>query len=1279
MTRDSWLHFLTALVYGLVFVLSVAIVTTVVLWASGSFRLYTEPADKIKFNVNEIVISENQGEANICVVSGQAVVDESGKVISDPAFREDVKLELWHVNGINKVEEKDKIVDITVERDEEETGDTDDAETPNIGNMFDWILDNMGGGNGDADNPEGTEPGDTQENQDPEQNTNTNTTNEPILVEFGKNINIKALLFEDGYNIGGTCILRAYTMDERYKAEVRIYVDVPVDSITINSGDLLLEQVTDTPTPDTPTVNSQDDPIQPTYNKFIQGDKFNLSLNVTPARALNAIKGTKIASFSASEGIDKLTLESVGDLIDNTILVEIIASNNYSGIVTVTAKLPKYYQESYDIDDDSQYVFTTVKIEVAELKLSNIIIQNNEINDNINVELFTNSVTRISARDTGDPDIINLDLFLEPDFYNPNTNNDPLNYMISANDISLKYLSNIDSAENYIEPITITAESVIEAGYYNVIWTITANRIQLHNETIQLYVEYNDSANLEPEDVISTQNNPLECFVKYTTIDKNQLIYDSVYHYDITKTLSDDFMSETVTDTTNQYLISTPGNQGIVSVSSAVNADEHTFRKLVFFINTAGSQQNLNEVGSMIVNATQHGQIQHENINNGTIDFDMLQPMGQGTISITPYLIMTDKDGNPLNYMFQPISDLDLVDVSGLTSVESLSSPTEDLISKYVLIQKYDSITIQVTEKLDGYNLKLYNDLDSIFDTTKRTTARVDMGKVYKIARGQKNMVTLYLVGNSFLSMTEDKKTTLGMELSGLECDEFKFANTEGKDLYFNYAKITLYVPDNTLDTQVELSFDISGAMIMDVVDVGVKEVKIGTPAAGDDSTVTLSVSDNKLHLFGRIHSTAQSVSGRYNLHFSDSNYKQFLFPTELVPDDVSTLAITQDGKKYSLYRDDVVLDPLTYSGTIRILLANKSIDINNLNTDNVTGTVSGDNLTLNFRDNADSIITTFTSAEEYAEIVNNSVIVKKPVIEDKQLVVVYMLNEDIDKMRLATAGNDTILTPMSMFAVEARFNNIKPSVQAYMGPAGLDITALGEGYVELGLDSSTNFTLTLLDDNLQKPTNAITFTSATDYVAIDALGIIREQQNFTDPSQDIYLVYVGQKDIQTTAGTKAYYISKIMRYDDSMNGTNLNKLTLNVDDEAKGTASITLTHATTQLWDGKVVYNTTNPSSIELQLLNTEAQVIQSPNFLTDVSNHNVISLVSTIDSGYKLTKDSTNAITNFSAQVAVKVHFDVVISPTDTSSRATYTATIRYDVVLPTGYYLHDNTTTS
>ncbi|MBR7091256.1 MAG: hypothetical protein IKC79_02250 [Clostridia bacterium] len=659
MTKDSWLHIFTAALYGLVLIMVVSVATTIVLWASGAFLLYTEPADKIKFNVSEVVISENAGESNICVVSGQAEVDESGNIISDPAFREDVKLELWHVNGINKVEEADKIVNITVDN-----AKTDDDNS--------------------ADQDEGEPSVQPQ-----------SSSSQPLVVELGKNINIKALLLSDGFNIGGTCILRAYTMDERYKAEIRIYVDVPVDYITIDSGDLVLESVQSTA-----VVNDTPEEPKVEYNKFIQGDQFDISLNVFPQRALNAIKTTKIASFSASDGIDKIRLLSEDKPL-NTIGIDIVASSGYAGTMTVTAKLPKYYRESYDINDDSQYVFATVKIEVVELKLEDIIIQNESLKEEISLDLFRKSSVKISARDTGEPGVINLDLALRPEFYNSATKNDPLAYLIDPNYIQLIVESDIvwdedNQVQRYIPPVSVHADYRADANNnkFNVVWTLTANRIKLSNETISIYVQAKNNPDIRTND--EDADNPsdqkeLKCNIKYEDIPEGKLSYitDENIVFNITKTTDTETWSVTeenfnVYDNRDIFKKeNTLSDNGIIYLDETFNADTYAFTKLVFFVDK--TTPNLNANNCKVINTTEYGQVLFVDASNGNTKLNMIQPLGQGTVSIIPYLVMTDASGNPVDYQFNVIDDP--LKIQGLIEHTAITSGSNELSNKYIRIQ----------------------------------------------------------------------------------------------------------------------------------------------------------------------------------------------------------------------------------------------------------------------------------------------------------------------------------------------------------------------------------------------------------------------------------------------------------------------------------------------------------------------------------------------------------------------------------------------------------------
>ena len=1246
MSRDSWLNLFTAIVYGLVFILTVSITTTVVLWANGSFRLYTEPADKIKFNVSEVIISENAGEANICVVSGQAVVDESGKVISDPAFREDVKLELWHVNGINKVEESQKIVDIIVESDEEDTSNTGDEGTEG----------------------EGAEGSEGEENEEP--TTPPTTSNQPIVVELGKTINLKALLDTDEYNKGGTCILRAYTMNELYKAEVKIYVDVPVQSIKINSNGLNFKEVG-------VSANNTEDEEEPQieYNKFIQGDEFKLGLTVEPARALNSIKSIKTASFSVSESTDVVTLETFGDITDNTVSVNIIARNNYSGTFTLTAKLPKYYQPSYNEYDDSQFVFVTIQIPVEKLQLDEILIKSN-ITEAIEASLFTNKVTKVSARDTGDSEIINLDLFLKPAYYNPNTNKDPLEYMINHRYINLVITSKSDKVR--VDPLTIEAKSSTENNQFNVIWEITANRIQLDGEDIKLQVVQNINQNEESEgdEEYITSDKTLDCEITYKEIEQSKLIHSDTYEFNITKKFKENLDSESIEEADNRLILSTANENGLVSIHSSVTDDAYSFTKLVFFV--ADNSNNENLVGSRIINTSESRQLIHEK--NGKEDLDRIQPKGQGTVNIIPYLIMTDEEGNPLGYDFNKLEYL--TDVAGIIYTSNLPNPDESLSNKYVVIKQYKEIRIKVNEQLVDNGLRFYNSIDSLDDI--RGDTRIDNTKKYNIARGYDNQITLYVIGNSFLSMTEDKNMSL--TTSGIEDDKIEYKAIDfGNNNTFNYAVVNLYVEEDSTAKEVKFTFKVKDAngeddislatMILNVVDVGVSKVKYASTSSqqgeeGGNPTskeVTINTETNTLCLQPKVY-TSTTSNNIYNLLFTDSNGKQQLPAPELVPQTINDIAIKDvDQEKYSpsLYKEDTKLTALSYNGTVKLFIANSNADLStNLK-------VKGKSKNLAFYNDSDSLVTTITPADEYAEVDNNTVLMKKPIPNDKQLLAVYMLLEEFNNMQT----NDEIdITPISMFFVSAQFPTITPSanVLAYFGPDELSTNTI---------KTITTSNINIDENNIEVVIEGgnVAFTSASEYVTVDASGIVKELKP-NETSKSIYLLYLSTKTVEVGEGDNktsltTSYIFKVEKYTTELKDTSINKITIGSNGSYQIEAEFTKV-----LLANRELYSYNNEESTQITPAILNATVDLSDNTYFSISKENLnISLYSANNGGHELTQTEPSADQNKTdeykkepTKVLFTVTFQIVSNPDETDSSISYTADISYTIQLPNGYFL-------
>jgi len=848
---------------------------------------------------------------------------------------------------------------------------------------------------------------------------------------------------EDLFNLGGVCYLHAYTANELYFATpIPVYVDVPIDSVELIATDTVSGQVFNL------------DPTADDYTKFVKGDEFLLSINVYPSRALNPYN---------IEGEDKQALYESGAEVtfvsvvtsENQGIVSVNASNDRSGSVDLSVKIPKTYANETDL------LTADIDIYVAPLQLQEIVIRNDAVTQmdySATVTLFSNHSTKISAEDTGDASITNLDIFLKPIYYNANTNANPLQDRIQSRDLKMTYTSSLESSGNATENMpnlfTILPADVTDEN--NIIWTITANRELENGETATLVITYqqlqydDDGVALKDDEGVYvylpvTVN--LTCNVEIN-VPENVEFFDSnlgqtltTLTLNITKDVEG---SEEVVESGDNRDITT---NGLLSMGTNTSGESYTYSKIVYFVT---STSLTNEANYYIVNVTQYGQIVFSDTAGNLIYNSILQPLGSGTVKIKPYLIRTDKNGNPINADYTVLSDLDAV-----TGVSETGGPTD-----YVLIREYSALTINVKESLT--DLTLYTD-SNLSDDLK-----LDSITTYWIGTTSANAVTLYAKGNSALALPKslsDYNKISGTNpiniIASVDSSKpyatFNIINlnfmqvTVDSDVY-NLMEFTVLVnfgAEETADNVVaEIHISANNAdytsLKLKARDVKVTGLDISTANSGIENYITFDIPNqslinlNTLSLNSNLVKNGSQGNYYYKVEWGDTEDNKYLLPVTYTAEDVSNFTIEEevgeDTIQKTLYTsgDDLVA---TKTGmTIKTYFANVDENVyNKLNIIDKTKIMrDGSTLhcTLSNEDYGASMID-LISATDYVSIYGDTQVgntriyqiqFKQTLPTDKVLVIVYEYDTGLESVYYSTS--QYIVSP-DFFIVNAHYPSV--------------------------------------------------------------------------------------------------------------------------------------------------------------------------------------------------------------------------------------------------------------
>ena len=532
----------------------------------------------------------------------------------------------------------------------------------------------------------------------------------PDTVMLDQKFTITAKLDEDGYNVGGTCYIFAETANNelyRVAQPLEVRVDVPVESMEIVATN--------------PNTNEE---IDLSTANFIFDDKVQLSVKVYPERAINAygvqdiLKNIRFSSddtdnayVDASTGLINVTYNPV--FTSNEELVEPYA---YS---TITATIDKYFANS------TQTVSSSCVLRLFPLQLAEIVIENelySQLDSLIRTQLYSNEPLKLSAQDTGLDDVINLDIFLRPTIYNPDNNADPLGDLLSR--FYITYTSSLETERKpalVIEEVPVITSTGVNTSYFE----ITPQRVIEPNETVYLNIGILDYS----EDLIISRQVDI-----YTTTPTSFNFVDENNNENIITSLSMEITKYDDDATANEYAIST--------INYVTTGTENaSFSKFLFFLD--GGSTNLNSANSAIIAVDEYRQVFAEGT---TLPYNTIRALGAGTVSIVPYVVRTDENGNAIDVNYNIIQD-------GQSNGFRLVSDIENAVAgEYIIESSYSPLTVNVVELLVDFTIYKDESLTNEVDT--------DSGSPLLMGTMLTNQLVLYAKPNSALALPTSNEYT---------------------------------------------------------------------------------------------------------------------------------------------------------------------------------------------------------------------------------------------------------------------------------------------------------------------------------------------------------------------------------------------------------------------------------------------------------------------------------------------------------------------------------------
>lgn len=563
-----------------------------------------------------------------------------------------------------------------------------------------------------------------------------------IVTHFGTPVKLAVMMNEqDGLPVGGTCKVSAYCTDGSFmaKKDLVINVDVPIQDMNVIIKDKNHKDVTED--------------VENENIKFIKGDVLYFSVETIPARArkpyVAAIEKTPF--FIGNIQSDRwAVLDSIGVLEVNG------DDDQITGNISLTAKMLK----SYDLDesDDENYIIKNFSVVTTRKTLSQIEIRNTNYddvdNERLDIYVGESQKVRVSARETGLNDVINLNMFLKPTYYTEG--DDPYYSTLTSLSLSpsIESLRTPDLDLLYIQTDIVDDVNNHEELLTNIMWTICVNRdleagenvmlqFSLTNETVTRYLKIAihealpTSGTIKGDDVEFT-------LVKATRNDGTEYVDTGAssalkYEQDLTDYL--DFSMD-------------------VDIPL-------TYTKFVYFLKDATEERPwINGVGSPIVNISEAGQIKL-GTGSSALYSDTIEAKGSGEIAIEAFLVLTNENGQPIDCNYHIISGAAQETARAVSRdkirAEAPSSYT-DYAGHYVFVAATaQPFMVTVKEKLTSLKFthelpRFDNEGHIIYEGDVMQTEIQDVGNVLEMGAGADNAKPVFVAANSMYALLDNWK-----------------------------------------------------------------------------------------------------------------------------------------------------------------------------------------------------------------------------------------------------------------------------------------------------------------------------------------------------------------------------------------------------------------------------------------------------------------------------------------------------------------------------------------
>lgn len=509
---------------------------------------------------------------------------------------------------------------------------------------------------------------------------------------------------------------------------------------------------------------------------FIKNSEITLGIKTFPENAIKAVESMNKGGLVVYSANDLTPAVYKDDKIDKLnqydpkmlkLGVLKIYEDQNSAPFRISAKIPKLFKNGKDYNANSDYLEATdIIFRVEPVKIESIEITGEDLKDGV---LYVDAYDSVSFSATYvDTNTLNLGIKIKSKHYV--WGEDPSQQNISnliANEVIERNFNVSQLNSSFLKVFNIK----IEENSNTKIWTIENLRNYLNtgdgetglSEKIKLYLscgEYKEGETFkDPYAELEIKINQTLPSSEFAYNGKNT---NGVVEINMTK--QDAFFEEVVKGNVSEDVIDTAGilkvdtttaSKNFVSFAGSINP---TYTKWVYFaVPTEGKNlddTNTNDVGSKIVNLTSFGQIVFDG-NTGKSYSSQIYALGDGEIQIVALLVLTDKDGVPVDCYYNKITEFDTGYVM-LDSITKTDFENNTYKGQFAVVfcptttknneQVINSCTIKVVEELSDYAV-FYDDRKTTEDTLKFND-KVE-GVVYLPMTSGSSNKTLFVVANS--------------------------------------------------------------------------------------------------------------------------------------------------------------------------------------------------------------------------------------------------------------------------------------------------------------------------------------------------------------------------------------------------------------------------------------------------------------------------------------------------------------------------------------------------